>query len=143
MIRGAGEGGHGFPGSSTQFLRITQLSQTEQIERRNRARRRLRVVAVLFQPKQNARIITGAGEIAAVLVVPEEPVLRRLQLLGQAQPFHVERGLIQVEQSLDVKSIIFGEAADLRGAAAIAPPKCMSLCVVKLIPNELSGPRRG
>src|SRR4030095_12204526 len=137
MIQGPGEGGSGFPGSSTQLLGIAHLSQTKQIERRNRARRRLRVVAVFFQPKQNARIITGAGEIAAVLVVPEEPVLCRLQLLGQAQPSHVERGLIQVEQSLDVKSITLGEAADLRGATAIAPPKRMSLCVVKLVPNEL------
>ena len=132
-----------FPARLAKFLRISHLSQPKQIQRCNRARGRLGVVAVLFQSKQDARIIAGAGEITAVPVVPEEPVLRRLKLLGQAQPFHVKRGFIQIEQSLDVKGIVFGETADFRGAAAIASPQRMTLRVVKIGPNELSGARCG
>src|SRR4030095_15678609 len=100
MIQGRRKGSDGFLGAAAKFLRISHLSQPKQIQRRNRARRRLRVVAVLLQSKQDARIIAGAGEIAAVPVVPEESVLRRLKLLGQAQPFHVKKSLIQIEQSL-------------------------------------------
>ena len=86
-------------------------------------------------------ILARAREIAAVLLVPEKPVLRRLQLLGQLEPLHVERSLIKIEQPLNVKRVVLRKPADLARAVAIAAQQAYASSRRKVCPCTNSAAR--
>ena len=52
-----------------------------------------------LHPQYDALVGVGAAVVASVLGVPEDPVLRFLQRLGQPQQRHVMRTLVQVEKA--------------------------------------------
>ena len=61
-------------------FRPAELRQAKEIESSDRIRRRLRAVVVLLHSQQHALVFAAGAEIAAVLFVEENLVLRFLQL---------------------------------------------------------------
>ena len=105
---------------SSHCASVDQVRQRQQVEDRDRARRRLGAVVVLLHPQQHARIAAGGAEPAAVLLVPEQFVLPPLQRDRPLEPHRLRVGLEQLEQAEDQVGVVFGIAVDLGVAVAIA-----------------------
>jgi hypothetical protein len=64
-------------------------------------------------------ILAARAQIAAVLFVQEQAILRLLQLGREFKPLDIERRFVKVEKALDHKCVIVGEALDIAATAAV------------------------
>lgn len=71
----------------------------------------------ILQAQEQRGIAGLAGEICKAFGVPEELVLHVLELQGPLQPTLLQRGFVQVKESLDDEDVILQEALDGHSAA--------------------------
>src|SRR6202049_1471050 len=84
-----------------QLFVITELRQPQQIESCDGVRGWFRAVVIIFHAQRYARIFSARAEIAAVLFVEEQAVLRFLEFDRKLQPLDIEASFIKIDKPLD------------------------------------------
>ena len=82
--------------------------------------------------------MSSRAEIAAVLLVEEQAVLRFLQFNRKFQPLDIKGRLVKIGQALDDKGVIVSEAFDLAPALAVISIEQFALLFIDLR-SEKSG----
>ena len=103
------EGVDGFLGSLAPARFVSELSESQQIERCHGACRGFRAVVILFHPQENAGVLARAAKIPAPLFIEKEAVLNFLKLDRESQPPDLEAGFVKIEQTLDDKRVVIRE----------------------------------
>ena len=117
---------------------VANLCEPQKIQGRDRARSRLRSVVIVFHSQKDAFIFAAGAEIAAVLLVEKQAVLRLLQFDREFQPFDIERSFVKIEKTLNYECVIVGEALDIAAAAAIIAIEQFALFVIEICPEEFA-----
>ncbi len=131
-----GEGADGVARVLQENVVVVDLGEAPQVPRRDRGGRRFRPVVVLLHPQEDGRIAVAGGKVAAVELVPEMEVERVLQPPRPAEPAEIEIGRVELQQAVDEKRVVGGEAGNGGGALPVAPPQLAALGVVKMIAQE-------
>src|SRR5205085_3443127 len=98
-----------FLGALAPALFVAKLRQPKKIQGSDRTRSRFRAVVVLFHPQKDARVFSSAAEVGALFFVEEQSVLCLLQFDREAEPIHLERSFIKIEQSLNNEGVVVRE----------------------------------
>src|SRR5207248_10762990 len=132
-----------FLGALAPALFVAKLRQPKKIQGSDRTCSWFRAVVVFLQAQKNARVISGAAEVASLFFIKEQSVLCLLQFDREAEPIHLERSFIKVEQCLNDKGVVVRESFYLAPALAIISDQNLFLFIVELRANEHRRPRRG
>ena len=125
-----------FRARSDHLFVIAKLCQPQKIQGRDRARSRLCPVVIVFHSEKDAFIFAARAEIAAVLLVKKQAVLRLLQFDREFQPFDIERSFVKIEKTLNHECVIVGEALDIAAAAAIVAIEQFALFFIEICSEE-------
>src|SRR5438874_2167163 len=126
------KGVDGFLGAFVPALFIAKLRQPKKIQSGYRTRSWFRAVVVFFQAQKNARVISGAAEVAALLFINEQSVLSFLQFDREPKPNHIKGSFIKIEQSLNDEGVVVRESFFFAPALAIISDQNLSRFIVQL-----------
>src|SRR5439155_5474805 len=83
-------------------------------------------------PEEHAFVLTARAEIATVLFLEKQAILRLLQLDRKFQPLDIERGFVKVEKALDNERVIVGEGLNIAAVTAIVSIQNLARGIVQV-----------
>src|SRR5207302_6894961 len=111
---------------------VAELRQPQKIQRGHRASRWLRSVVVVLHPEEHTLVLSARAEIAAVLLVEKQAVLRLLQFDRKLQPIDIERGLVKIEKALDHECVVISKTFDIAATSPIIAIEQFALFFMKI-----------